>query len=153
MRGVMQRLGHGAAHETRAADRAIEPRVLHHLDDDRHAATFLAEKPRVGAVELDLGRRVRAVAELVLEADDAHRVARAVRQQARQEEARESRAGLREHEMRVAHRRREEPLVSGEPVAPVGVALGAGEVGANVGAALALGHAHADQCGGFVGDG
>ena len=52
--------------------------------------------------------------------------------------------GLRQHQERVAHRRRHEPFVPGDAVA-VAVALGARHVGAHVGAALLLGHAHAER--------
>ena len=57
--------------------------------------------------------------------------------------------GLGEHEERVAHRRRAEPLVAGELVLGAGAAAvdrpGDGGVGAHVGAALLLGHPHAAQ--------
>ena len=70
-----------------------------------------------GAVELDLARGVGAVAELVLQALDADRVARAVGQQARHEEARQARRRSGRAPGCASHmRRREEPLVAGEPV-------------------------------------
>ena len=49
---------------------AVEPRVAHHLDDGRHAAPLFADELGPGAVELDLARRVGAIAELVLQALD-----------------------------------------------------------------------------------
>ena len=52
---------------------------------------------------------------------------------------------LREDEERVAHRRRAEPLVAGELVLAVADRLGARRVGADVGAALLLGHRHAAE--------
>ena len=55
MRGMMQSLRNRALHDAGAADRAIEARVLHHLDDHRHAASRFAEQPGVRAVEFDLG--------------------------------------------------------------------------------------------------
>ena len=74
-------------------------------------------------------------------------VARAVGAPARQQEAREPALGLRQHEERVAHRRRAEPLVAGELVLGAGAAAAerarARRVGAHVGAALLLGHRHA----------
>jgi hypothetical protein len=58
--------------------------------------------------------------------------------------------GAREHEMRVALRRGEEPLVAGEQISRAAARLDArrprlGAVAAHVGAALFLGHAHADH--------
>ena len=55
------------------AEHAVEPGVVDHLDDRRHAAALLADHPRPGAAELDLARGVRAVAELVLEPLDVER--------------------------------------------------------------------------------
>ena len=101
------------------AEHAVEPRVVDHLDDRRHAAALLADEPCPRRRELDLARRVRAVAELVLQPLDVKAVARPVRQHARDEEAREPAVGLRKHEERVAHRRRAEPLVPVELVLAV----------------------------------
>jgi hypothetical protein len=99
--------------------------------------------------------------ELVLEALHADRVAAAVRQEARHEEAAEARAAfgieLGQHQVGVALRRREEPFVTHDHkcalafLAEAGPGLGrierrgARRVGAHVGAALLFGHAHADQ--------
>ena len=52
---------------------------------------------------------------------------------------------LGEHEEGVAHRRRHEPLVSMQPKVAVAGGLRARGIGAQVGAALVLGHAHADS--------
>jgi hypothetical protein len=69
--------------------------------------------------ELDLGARVAAVAELVLEALDLDRVLAAVGVPARHEEARRAAVGrARDDQVRVAHRRREEPLVAADRVRP-----------------------------------
>ena len=88
------------------------------------------------AVERDLRRGVRAVAELVLEPlDPEARLRRA------SEEAREPGRRLREHEERVAHRRRAEPLVPVEHPGVTGRPRGR-LVRAHVGAALPLGHRH-----------
>jgi hypothetical protein len=65
-----------------------------HLDDRAHAAAGLADELAVGLVELDLARRVGAVAELVLQALQAERVAGAVVEDARDEEARDALVGL-----------------------------------------------------------
>jgi hypothetical protein len=63
----------------------------------------------------------------------------------RQQEAREPAGSLGKHQEHVAHRRRGEPLVTGQPVAAVAGRLGAGGVRADVRAALLLGHRHAGQ--------
>jgi hypothetical protein len=71
------------------------------------------------------------------------------RSEARQEKAAQPRLGLRQHQEGIAHRRRDEPLVAGEAVAPapgvVAVGHGLRGVGAHVGSALLLGHAHAHR--------
>ena len=54
----------------------------------------LADELRPRAVQLDLARRVGAVAELVLQALEVHRVARAVGQDPRQREARQALVGV-----------------------------------------------------------
>ena len=109
--GVMCRADDARAHAGGGADHAVQARVADHLDDRRHAAAGLADHARPRAVELDLGRRVGVVAELVLQTLDVELVARAVGQDARQQEAGEAVVGLREHEEHVRHRRRAEPLV------------------------------------------
>src|SRR3546814_16710809 len=65
----------------------------------------------------DLRRGVRAIAHLVLEAHDAEpRVARAVGQPARDEEAGEPAFGIGEGQESIAHRRRAEPFMPGQAV-------------------------------------
>ena len=128
---------------------AVEPRVVDHLDD-RAARRGPPRRPSAPRrLELDLAGRVRAVAELVLEPLDVDRVALAVGREARQEEAGDAALGLREHEERVAHRRRAEPLVAGDLVLGAGAAAVERPrrrgVGAHVGAALLLGHRHAAE--------
>ena len=102
--------------------------------------------PGPRAVVLDLARGVGVVAELVLEALQVHRVARAVGEHAREQEARQPLVGLGEHQEEVAHRRRAEPLVPGDlilaPVARRAEGARDGGVRAHVGAALFLGHRH-----------
>ena len=97
------------------------------------------------------------VAELVLQALDRNRVGTAIGQHARQEEATEAGAGLREHQKGIAHRRREEPLVAGEAIAAaprrVLHILGARCIRAHVRAALLFGHAHAHGRAALGGDG
>ena len=114
MRRVMQRLRHAEAHPRRRADAAVEPRVAHHLDDGRHAAPLFADERGPGAVELDLARRVRAVAELVLQRWMCIVFCTPSGAPARHQEARQPALGLRQRQERVAHRRRAEPLVPDE---------------------------------------
>ena len=143
VRRVVRRLGDCAPHQPGRAEHAVEARQVDHLDDRRDAAPLLADAPRPRAVERDLRRRVRAVAELVLEPVDPERVARAVGQDARQQVAREPARRLRQHEERVRHRRRAEPLVPVKRrLAPVPERPRLGGVRAHVRAALPLRHRH-----------
>src|SRR6185437_9584075 len=146
---MMHRLRHRLPHQAGGADGAVEPRVIAHLDDGRDAAPLLADQFGIGAVEFDLARGVRFVAELVLEPVDVDRVALAVRRPARHQETAQALRRVGEDEEGVAHRRRHEPFVTVKPEAAVS-GLGAGDVGAQVGAALVLGHAHADERGSFL---
>ena len=122
VRGVVGGLHDRGAHPGGGADHAVQARVADHLDDRRHAAAGLADHLRPGVVQLDLRGGVRAVAELVLEALDVHRVARPVGEDARHQKAGQALGGavgglgLGEHEEQVGHRRRAEPLVAGELV-------------------------------------
>ena len=50
-----------------------KPGVVPHFDNGRDAAPFLADELRVGAVKFHLARCVRAIAELVLQAQDLDR--------------------------------------------------------------------------------
>lgn len=98
----------------------------------------------IGAGEFDFGGGVGAVAELVLQPLEPDRVDRPVRGKARHQETAQSIVGLRQHQKGVAHRRRHEPFMPGDAIGAA-VALRPGHVGANVGAALLLGHAHAER--------
>ncbi len=153
--GVVQRQRQRRAHQPGGAERAVEPGQRAHGEDLRHAAALVADAPGQRVVELDLAAGVGVVAELVLEALDVQRVDAAVGQQPRQQEAAQPAGGLREHQVRIAHRRRHEPLVPGDAVAlaPVvaAVTLGARAVAAHVRAALLLGHAHAERDRALVG--
>jgi hypothetical protein len=118
----------------------------------RYAAALVADQPAGRAVELDLGACVGAIAELVLQPLHGHCVdplACPVGQPARHEETAQALGRLCQHEERVAHRRREEPLVPGDPVAasPEVFARGLGprRICAHVGATLLFGHAHAER--------
>ena len=112
-------------------------------------APLLAHQARPRAVELDLARGVRAVAELVLQPLEVERVLGPVRQHAREQEAGEPARRLGEDEEGVAHRRRAEPLVPGEPVLAAGAAAAhrrrPRRVRPDVRAALLLGERHADE--------
>ena len=90
--GVVERLRDPGAVAGGGADHAVEPGVVDHLDDRRHAAALLADHARPGAVELDLAGGVGAVAELVLEPLDVEGVALAVGRPARHQEAGEARS-------------------------------------------------------------
>ena len=158
MTGVPGGFGHRLPHTGGAAEHAVESRLCDHLDDRPYTAARLADHQGDGAVEFNLARRVGLVAELVLEALDAERVAGAVGQDSGEEEARESLSAstfrLSEDEERVGHRCRAEPLVTGQQVLRARAARtdrpGDGGVGTDVGAALLLGHRHAEDRRGFV---
>src|SRR5207237_8828630 len=109
-----------------------------------NAPALFADEMGERRLELHLAGSVAPVPELVLEPLQAEAVLRPVREHARQEEAGEPPRGLREDQESVAHRRRAEPLVTGEPVRAPG-RLGASGVRADLRAALLLGHRHADE--------
>ncbi len=142
---VMDRLGEPRPHQPGRGDGAVEPGQRHHVHDRLDAGAGLADHLADGVDELDLRRGVGAVAELVLQPLEAEAVAGAVAQDARHQEAGQPLARLRQHQERVRHRRRHEPFVAGEAVEAAAGALGLGGVGAHVGAALLLGHAHAER--------
>jgi hypothetical protein len=138
----VMRLGQGRAHQTRGRHGRVEPGVVHHLDQRADAVALGAEAVGDGAFVLDLCRGVRAVAELVLEALEADRVASFL-EPAGHEEAGEARRRAREREEGIGHGRRAEPLVPGK--APVAVGgLGPGGGGAQVRSALLFRHRHAE---------
>ena len=95
------------------------------------------------ALEYHFRRGIGAVADLVFQALEMDRVDRAVRTKARHDKTRQSAHRLRQHQKGVAHRRRHEPFLAGDDIS-LAVAFGARGVGAHVGAALTLRHAHAD---------
>lgn len=143
--GVVGGRGHALAHAGRRADDAVEAGQVDHVDDGAHATALVADPPGDRVLVLDLCGGVGAVAELVLEAHQPHRVARAVGQDARHEEAGEPARRPGEGEEDVAHRRRREPLVPEQAVGAVRLGVGGGGVGAYVRAALLLRHRHAGQ--------
>ncbi len=141
---VMQRMREPGSHQASGCNRAILPRQLHHLDDGTDALAFVADALSIGAYEFHLRRRIGAVAELILQPLELNRVDRSVGHKARHEKTGQAFIGLRQHQERVAHRRRHEPFMAGDPIG-VTVAHRARHVAAYVGAALLLGHAHAKR--------
>jgi hypothetical protein len=107
-----------------------------HLDDRLDAAPLLADEGSRGALEPDLGGGIRAVAELVLEPLDLEAGLRPF-----DEEAREPRGRLGEHEERIRHRRGAEPLVAVQLPRLAGSLRGR-LVGPHVRAPLTLRHRH-----------
>ena len=75
---VMQRMRQSRSHQAGGSNRAILPRQLHHLDDGADALALVADALGIGAGEFDFGRRVGAVAELVLQPLKLDRVDRAI---------------------------------------------------------------------------
>ena len=130
------------------AEHAIEAAIRSHLEDDRHAAPFVADEPRAGCVaELDLAR-VALDRSPSLSFSRWMRIALhlAVRREARQEEAGQSAGRLGEDQERVAHRRGEEPLVPDDRDTRARLtASRLRRVRAQIGAALLLGHSHPER--------
>ncbi len=117
---------------------------------------LLGEQQAVGGFELHLARGVGTVAELVLEPLQVQPVHAVIGQEARHQETRQPTGRLGQHQERIAHWRRKEPLVTGEAIFAPGAGRTRGQcargVGAHVRAALPLGHAHADECAALVGE-
>ncbi len=147
--GQRQRL----PHQPRGPDGEIESRQVRMGEDLADAAALLADADGERAVELDLARRVRPVAGLVLQPLQEEAVVAAVGQGARQEEAGHPAVDLGQSEETVGLRHRAEPLVPGQfvPVRDVAVIVGGvrpaggGLRLAQVRAALLLGHRVADH--------
>ncbi len=146
---MVDRLSCRHPHAGRGADHAVEARHRDHFDDRRDAPAFRANHPAERAAQLRLARGVGDVAHLALEPHDLQRVLGSIGAPARREKAGEAAGRLREHEKRVAHRRRNEELVADELVSapwPLGAdGNRARRVGAHVGPALLLRHRHADR--------
>ena len=87
MRGMMHGVREDAAHHPGAADHAIEPRVLNHLEDRCDASSWFAQRPRQRIVKFHFRRCIRTVAELVFEAIDLRGVTRSIGKKARQQKA------------------------------------------------------------------
>ncbi len=107
---------------------------------------------RAKAPIFDLGRGVRAVAQLVLQTHDPEAgVAPAVRRPSRNQEAGQPAFGVGQRQEGVRHRRGAEPLVPRQPIpARLVHRIGSRGVRAHVRAALFLGHGHADRDAGLV---
>lgn len=143
MGGPVMRLAQRRPHQPGRRHGGVEPGVMHHGKDGADAGALLADPPGQGALIFDLGRAVRAVAELVLEPLDADGVAPAL-QPARHQKAGQPAPGPRQGQEPVRHRRRAEPFMPGQPPgAPV--RLGPRGIGAQVRAALLFRHRHAQR--------
>ena len=139
-------LDHAHAHPRRGGHDAVQAGRVDHVENGADAPARLADQPRCRVLVFNLGRGIGPVAELVLQPHQPHPVARAVGQDAGQQEAGQTRAGnLREDHEQVVHWGRGEPLVAGDLVAAIAGRDRRGGVGADVGAALLLGHRHARQ--------
>ena len=141
----MHRLGEAGAHHPGGGHSAIEPRQRNHVHDGLHALARPADHPTDGRVELHFRGGVGAVAELVLKALEEEAVAAAFFRQPGHEEAGQALIDLRQNEESVRHGRGHEPFMAGDPPFSADGRFGAGGVGAHVGAALLLGHAHAER--------
>ncbi len=157
---MVQRMAERGAHDAGAAQHAIEPGMAAHFEDGRDAAPDRPHQPADGVAEFDFGGGVRAVAKLVLQALHPDRVAAAVGQVARHQEAGQAGgrvAGLRQDQVGIRLRRRKEPFMADDAPGALsrfaesrqglawGHFAGAGRVRAHVAAALLFRHAHADQ--------
>ena len=140
--GVVDGLRGPPADRGGRAEQAVEPRVVDHPDDRLDAAALLADEAARDGVELDLRRGQRARAQLVLEPLDPEAGLAALAAGALDQEAGEALVGLGERQEDVARGVGAEPLVAGDLPGPVAGRDRARGVGADVGAALLLGHRH-----------
>ena len=76
---MVERLRERDAHPGGAAERAVEARVRHHLQDGGDAASLLTDEVGEGGIEFHLAGGVAPVPELVLEPLQAEAVLRPVR--------------------------------------------------------------------------
>ena len=84
---MVQRDRESAAHLAVATERAVESGHAAHFEDQPHAVALFPHQPAGGLLKLRFAAGVGAVAQLIFEPLQANGVARAVRQQTRQEEA------------------------------------------------------------------
>ena len=128
MTRVMQRLRQARAHQAGRGDRAIQPRQLHHLDDGADALALLADAPGIGAVNSTSDEALERLPSLSFSRWNCIALTEPSGAKARHEETGQPLLRLRQHQEGVAHRRRHEPFVAGDPIA-IAVALGARHVG------------------------
>ena len=120
---MVQRLHQRLAHQRGRADQAVEPGQRHHLEDGGDAAPFLADQPGARA----LRTRPRRLALLQSPSLSFRRWMRTPlsvaigRERGSRKQLRPP-SRLRQHQVGIAHRRREEPLVADQLVAAVGLA-------------------------------
>ncbi|MNE16163.1 hypothetical protein D3C80_1091010 [compost metagenome] len=114
-----------------------------------YAIPFLAHQPGAGILEFYFAAGVGPVAQLILQPFQPYGIACAVRQNSRQEETGQPIFGLRQHQVRIALRYREKPLVADQTVgfswAACTQRAGGGGITQHIGTALLFGHSHADQ--------
>jgi len=150
----MHGLGQTRAHHAGRRQRAVEPGQRHHVENGAHALAFAAEQEAECIAELNLGRRVGAVADLVLQPLQPQAVEAAVLKDAGHQKTAQLvarfPAALGQHDKGVGHRRGQEPFVPREPVDALAGACRLALIGADIGAALLLRHAHADDDAGFL---
>ena len=103
MLGVVDGSGETLTHAGGAAQGAVQPGQVDHLDDGRHAAALLAYQPGDRTVVLHLARGIAVVTELILQALQEHSVAGAVGQYPRHQEATQTRRSLGEHQEYITH--------------------------------------------------
>ena len=118
--GVVDRLGQSLPHQSGRADCEVESRQVCHLDDGADTAPLLAQHDGMEPVELDLAAGIRLVAALVFKPLQLEPVAAAVGEPSGRQEAGQALVSLRQSQEQVAHRHREEPLVSGEEIGCAG---------------------------------
>ncbi|MNI12340.1 hypothetical protein D3C73_655180 [compost metagenome] len=148
--GEMNGLGERCAHDASRSDRAIKPRQRDHIEDGANTRTRFTEQITECIGELDFGRRVGAITDLVLQPLELQTVGRTVFQKTRNEEAADIILGLCQHDETVTHRCRHEPFVAIQAIDALTYPLGSGAVGAHVGAALLFRHAHAERYRAFL---
>src|SRR5256885_1029352 len=131
------RLGNNAAHHAGDSSQGVEPRPDQLLHHERRTAALLAQDPSWQVIVLDLRGGEAATAELVLESLQTKTRVRPLR-----DEAGDPGIGLRESEEDLKDRVSTEPLMAGQLEPAVPDRFSDGRVGAQIRAALLLGHDH-----------
>ena len=148
--GHMQRFGECTAHQSGCPNAIGQARVVDHVGHLLKAATALADQPGGGAFEADLAAGHRTRAELVLEAQDAIAVGRAIGQGARQQKERDAfeagvgvgRFAAGQHHGKTGVRVGAEPLVALQRPARVRALLRKGGGAGHIRPRALLGHEH-----------